>query len=120
MKIKSILMLALIFTLMFNSLGIQNTFSASEEKTYLIGINDAVNLDNFIEKNNLKDKKVKKIKGTSLIVSTLNQSEVMKLQNSPDTNFIEEDGSVELTSIGEIKNPPASMKKKENEKSPGE
>jgi subtilisin family serine protease len=118
MKIKSILMLALIFTLMFNSLGIQNTFSASEEKTYLIGINDAVNLDNFIEKNNLKDKKVKKIKGTSLIVSTLNQSDAMNLQSSPDTRFIEEDGSVELTSIGEIKEPPASKKKKDEETIP--
>jgi subtilisin family serine protease/flagellar hook assembly protein FlgD len=117
MKIKSVLMFFLCFILLFNSIGINGAFSATEEKNYLIELKKEKNVEKFLEKKEVKNKKVKKLKSSkNLIVMQLKSNEVQEIQNLSEVEFIEEDSLVELTSKGEVdKNQPDVKNMKKNE-----
>jgi hypothetical protein len=102
MKIKIIFVLSIIFTMLFNSMGIHTAFSANEEKTYLIGLKKEVDINSFMDKKGINSKKVKKFENYNLFVSSLKLKEALELQNSSEVDYIEEDVSVEMTSIGKI------------------
>lgn len=102
MKIKSFFLITVIFLLLFNSLGLQSAFSATDEKKYIIGTKKEVDLKPFKEQHGLKNNKVKKVKNTNLFITTLKPNEFLELKKYSDIRFIEEDAPVELTSTGEV------------------
>jgi hypothetical protein len=112
MKIKTVLVFSLIFTLLLHSLGIQETFSASEEKDYIIRLKKDVDIDSFIEKKEMKNKKLKKLNTSQkILISTLKHNEVIELQNLSEIEFVEEDALVEITSIGKVDKDHTKVKK---------
>ncbi|NBI30569.1 S8 family serine peptidase [Chengkuizengella marina] len=101
MLIKKVVVILCIFLLLFpSSLSLANDNQNEFSHSYIIGLNEEVVEDDFIEKK-LKDKKTKKIKTkkNNLLVTDLNLTEYAEIVFEDEVLFVEENASVQMASI---------------------
>ncbi|PKM79679.1 MAG: hypothetical protein CVU89_17025 [Firmicutes bacterium HGW-Firmicutes-14] len=72
--------------------------SQETEKTYLIALKKNCNIEKFLKSKGLTAKKHKKIKRFNLVVANLNGEEFIRLKESAEVVFVEEDSEVKITS----------------------
>lgn len=89
----------------------------SDENTqsYLVVLKEQADVDQFIEKKGLHTKKLKKVKNFNLLAVDLTDEEMEDIKNDSDTEFIEINGTVEATSIGQLDSNPQYVERMQND-----